>query len=70
MAKWEENVFGRVEQKDWIDVGSLVPTRPNDPIDGLFGDVKTDNIMASWETLASQYQIPMMAQFHGFDTEA
>jgi hypothetical protein len=70
MGKWENGVFGRIEQKDWLDIGSLVPTRPNDPIDGLFGDVKTDNIMASWESLAAQYAIPMMAQFHGFDTEA
>ena len=33
-------------------------------------DLKTDNIMAQWQTIQSQYQIPVMAQFHGFDTEA
>lgn len=68
--KWEDNVYGKVTKKDWIDIGSQVPTRQNDPIDSLFGDVKTDNIVAEWESLASEYGIPMMAQFHGFDTEA
>lgn len=68
--KWEDNVYGKVAKKDWIDIGSQVPTRQNDPIDSLFGDVKTDNIVAEWESLASEYGIPMMAQFHGFDTEA
>lgn len=70
MAKWEDNVFGKVTDKDWLDVGLQVPTRQNDPIDGLFGDEKTDNLVAYWESIASEYQIPMMAQFHGFDTES
>ena len=26
--------------------------------------------MAKWESIASEYQIPVMAQFHGFDTES
>lgn len=69
-SRWEDNVYGKVTKKDWIDIGSQVPTRQNDPIDSLFGDVKTDNIVAEWESLASEYGIPMMAQFHGFDTEA
>jgi hypothetical protein len=68
--RWEDDVFGKVAQKDWIDVGAQDPTRQNDPIDGLFGDQKTDNLIAEWESIASEYQIPMMAQFHGFDTEA
>lgn len=67
---WEDNIFGKVRQQDWIDVGSQVPTRQNDPIDGLFGDEKTDNLIARWESLAAEFQIPVMAQFHGFDTEA
>ena len=70
MPKWEDNIFGKVAQEDWIDVGVVAPTRQNDPIDGLFGDLKTDNIVAKWESIASEYQIPVMAQFHGFDTEA
>lgn len=67
--KWENNVMGFVPQKDWLDVG-LDITRPNDPIDGLLGDLKTPNLVAEWESIAAEYQIPMMAQFHGWDTEA
>ena len=68
--KWEDNIYGKVAKKDWLDVGSQVPTRQNDPVDRLFGDEKTDNLVAYWESIASEYGIPMMAQFHGFDTEA
>lgn len=67
---WEDEIFGKVRTQDWIDVGAQVPTRQNDPVDTLFGDEKTDNIVARWESLASEYQLPVMAQFHGFDTEA
>lgn len=70
MAKWEDNIFGKVAQQDWIDIGAEVPTRPNDPADVLFDDLKTDNLVAYWEYISSEYQIPMMAMFHGFDTEA
>lgn len=68
--RWEDNIFGKVATSDWIDIGAQLPTRPNDPADALFGDVKTDNLIAEWEYIASEYQIPVMAQFHGFDTEA
>ena len=68
--KWEDNIFGKVSKQDWLDVGTQIPTRQNDPIDRLFGDTKTDNLVAYWESLASEYSIPVMAQFHGFDTEA
>lgn len=67
--KWENNIVGFVPKEDWLNVGFSV-TRQNDPIDTLFGDEKTDNLVARWESIASQYQIPMMAQFHGFDTES
>ena len=67
---WEDEIFGKVRNQDWLDVGFQTPTRPNDPIDTLFGDEKTDNLVARWESLAAEYQIPVMAQFHGFDTEA
>lgn len=70
MARWEDEIFGKVRKSDWIDVGALPPARQNDPADGLFGDEKTNNIVAHWESIASQYSIPVMAQFHGFDTEA
>lgn len=70
MPKWEDNIFGKVAKQDWLDVGTQVPTRQNDPIDRLFGDQKTDNLVAQWESIANEYSIPVMAQFHGFDTEA
>lgn len=68
-TKWENNILGFVPKDDWIDVGFNV-TRQNDPIDLILGDTKTDNLVAKWQSIANEYQIPMMAQFHGFDTEA
>ena len=69
-SRWEDGIYGKVAKQDWIDVGAQVPTRQTDPIDGLFGDTKTDNLVAYWESIASEYSIPVMAQFHGFDTES
>lgn len=66
---WENGIFGKIPQTEWLDVGFNV-TRQNDPIDGLFGDTKTDNLVAEWESIANEYQIPVMAQFHAFDTES
>lgn len=66
---WENNMLGFLREADRLSV-PFNPMRPNDPIDGLFGDIKTDNIVAKWESLAAMYQIPEMAQFHAFDTEA
>lgn len=65
---YEDGIFGMIPAKDWLDVGTKV-TRQNDPINILFGDLKTDNIVAEYETIAADRQIPVMAQFHGFDTE-
>lgn len=67
--RWENNILGFVPNEDWLNVGFAV-TRQNDPVDLIIGDEKTDNLVARWESIASQYQIPMMAQFHGFDTES
>lgn len=69
MPSFENNILGLVPQEDWIDVGFQVK-RQNDPTDTLFGDEKTDNIMAKWQSIAAEFQIPIMAHFHGFDTEA
>lgn len=69
MPKFENNILGFIPQEEWLNMGFSV-VRPNDPIDGLFGDDKTDNLVAAWQSIASEYQIPVMAQFHGFDTEA
>ncbi|HOR22438.1 MAG TPA: hypothetical protein PLY43_06915, partial [Ruminococcus sp.] len=66
---WEKNIFGMIAQDDWLSV-PFSPLRQNDPIDRLFGDEKTDNITASWETIAAEYQLPAMAQFHAFDVES
>lgn len=68
-TNWEKGIFGMISEAEWLNVGFNV-TRPNDPIDGLFGDEKTNNLIARWQSIASEYQIPVMAQFHGFDTEA
>lgn len=67
--RFENNILGLVPKEEWLDIGFNV-TRPNDPIDTLFGDVRTNNLVAHWESIAAEYQVPMMAQFHGFDTEA
>lgn len=69
MIKWEDNVLGFVPKTDWLDAQFQI-TRPDDPADMVFNDVKTDNLVAEWESMADQYQIPVMAHFHGFDTEA
>lgn len=66
---WEKDILGLVPKTDWLDVGTIV-TRPNDPVDQVIDDTKTDNLVAEWESLAAEFQIPVMAQFHGFDTEA
>ena len=67
--RFENNVFGLVNKKDLLEIGYDV-TRPNDPVDQLLDDDKTDNLMAEWESLAAEYGIPVMAQYHAFDVEA
>jgi len=69
MPIWKDNILGLVPEQDWMSI-DFNPARQNDPIDGLFDDVRTDNLVAYWQTIAAEYQIPMMAQFHAFDTEA
>lgn len=64
-----DTILGMIPQEEWLDVGFNV-TRPNDPLDALIGDERTNNIMATWQSIASEYQIPIMANFHAFDTEA
>lgn len=66
---WENNVLGFLREADRLAV-PFNPARPSDPIDGLFGDQKTDNIVATWQSLAAMYQLPVMANFHAFDVEA
>lgn len=65
----DERVLGLIPNEDWLNVGLNV-ARPNDPLDDLFDDIRTDNIMAAWQSIAAEYQIPVMANFHAFDTES
>ena len=72
MSRFEKDVLGMIPQEDWLDAGfdkSFV-SRPNDPVDALVGDLRTDNILATWETIAAEFQTPVMAQYHAFDAEA
>jgi hypothetical protein len=69
MARFEDNIMGLVPREEWLDIPFVV-NNPEDPIDQLFGDVKSNNIVAHWESIAAEYQVPLMAQFHGFDVEA
>ena len=67
--KWENNILGFVPKTDWLEV-PFNPNRPNDAADQLIDDVRTDNLMAEWQSIAAAHQIPAMAMFHSFDTEA
>ena len=67
--RFENGIFGMISPEEWLEVGYDV-TRPNDPTDQLFGDVKTDNLIAYWESQAANYGLPVMAQYHAFDVEA
>lgn len=69
MPRFENNVLGLIPRQEWLDIPFVV-NQPDNPIDQLFGDVKTANLVAYWESIAAEYQVPLMAQFHGFDTEA
>lgn len=69
MPGFEKNILGFIPKEDWLDVGFNVQ-RPGDPTEALIGDIRTDNLVAKWESIAAEYQVPLMAQFHGFDTEA
>lgn len=69
MPGFEKNILGFVPKEEWLDVGFNVE-RPGDPTEALIGDIRTDNLVAYWESIAAEYQVPLMAQFHGFDTEA
>lgn len=66
---WEDNIFGKIPQAEWLNIGRHVE-RPNDPTDSLFLDEKTNNLAAKWQLIASIYNNPTMAYFHAFDTEA
>lgn len=65
---WENGIIGKIPATDWLNVPFDVRRMP-EPANQIFGDEKTENLTASYQTIASQYQIPQMAYFHAFDTE-
>ena len=69
MVNFENSILGLVPKEVWLDVGYDVE-RPSDPIDQLFGNIRTDNLVAEWESRAAEYNMPVMAQFHAFDVQA
>ncbi|MDE6678325.1 MAG: major capsid protein, partial [Ruminococcus sp.] len=66
---WEDGIFGKIPATEWLKVPFDV-RRQTDPADILFGDEKTENLTASWQSINAMYQVPEMAQFHAFDTVA
>ena len=69
MPKFVDGILGLVSESDLLATGFNV-TRPNDPLEGLFTDRQTNNLVATWHTMASEYKISQMAQFHAFDVIA
>lgn len=67
--EWQKGLLGFIPENDWLEV-PFNPERPNDPFSALINHEKTENIEASYQTIANEYLIPVMAQFHGFDTES
>lgn len=67
IENFENGIFGMLPADAWLEVGFDV-TRPDDPVDQVIGDTRTANLVAYWESMAAEYNIPVMAQFHAFDT--
>lgn len=70
MAKFINETLGMLNPADTLTTGFQNVARPNDPLEGLFTDQTTTNLVATYHTMASEYSIPQMAQFHAFDVEA
>lgn len=66
---WANGVNGMISEAEWLSF-PFNPTRPNEPIDGLFIDEQNDNLKARWASLAKEQLIPKMAKYHAFDTES
>ena len=69
MPAFINHTLGMVQPADLLTTGFQI-SRPADPLEGLFDDQQTSNLVATYHTIASQYQIPQMAQFHAFDVPA
>lgn len=70
MAKFINETLGMLNPKDTLTTGFQRVARPNDPLEVLFTDETTPNLVATYHTMASEYSIPQMAQFHAFDVPA
>jgi len=70
MAKFINETLGMLNPADTLTTGFQTVARPNDPLEGLFTDQTTPNLVATYHTMASEYSIPQMAQFHAFDVPA
>ena len=70
MATFQNHILGMLNPKDTLSTGFQFVARPADPLEGLFTDETTPNLVATYHTMASQYSIPQMAQFHAFDVPA
>ena len=70
MAKFINETLGMLNPKDFLSTGFQNVARPTDPLEGLFTDKPTENLVASYYTMQSQYSIPQIAQFHAFDVPA
>lgn len=70
MAKFINETLGMVNPKDFLSTGFQTVARPADPLEGLFTDQVTPNLVAEYYTMQSQYNIPQIAQFHAFDVPA
>ena len=70
MATFQNHILGMLNPADTLTTGFQRVARPNDPLEGLFTDETTPNLVATYHTMASEYSIPQMAQFHAFDVPA
>ena len=70
MAKFINETLGMLNPADTLTTGFQNVARPADPLEGLFTDQTTPNLVATYHTMASEYSIPQMAQFHAFDVPA
>lgn len=69
MAKFIRETLGMLNPADLLETGFRVE-RPADPLEGIFTDEQTNNLVATYHSIASEYMIPQMAQFHAFDVPA
>ena len=57
IPSFENNIFGLIPKEEWLDVGFNV-SRPNDPVDALFPDEYSENLVAKWQEIAGRTSPP------------